>query len=118
MSMWKENRIDFSAWRDSPPIARNTDPQTSHKAAERHTLGKRAIRQQQVFDLVSSYPGKTSGELSRLMVQSYPELPIRSAVESPHKRLSDLEEKGLVVRGRERKCSDSGFQAITWWPVL
>ena len=104
------SRLDAAGW----PIARATDPQTSHAAAERHTLSKRAERQRQVLDLVCRFPNRTSGELSRLMAKLYSHLPIRTAVESPHKRLSDLEDKGLVEKGASRKCTDSGYEAVTW----
>jgi hypothetical protein len=100
------------------PIARTTDPQTSHQAAAQHTLGKRAIRQRQVLNLICRVPGQTSGELARAMHSAHPELPIAVAVESPHKRLADLEQKGLVEKGRTRPCRDSGYDRITWYPTL
>jgi hypothetical protein len=97
------------------PIARNTDPGTSHAAEEVHTLGKRAERARQVLDLIGRYPGHTTGELSRLMYSEYPELPFRTSAETPHKRAADLLQKGMVRQGPKRKCRDSGYEALTWY---
>ena len=98
------------------PATRNTDPITSHIAEATFTaLGKRAHRCRQVLQLIVDSPGATTGELSRYMHTNHPELPISCAVESPHKRVTDLEEKGLVRRGGIRKCRDSGNLRITWY---
>ena len=97
-----------------PPIARNSDPKTSHKAELQHTLGPRAKRARQVLKLVSDLPLYTSGELSRAMHIQYPDLPFRTCAETPHKRLPELFDKGLVCGRGERKCTDSGYMAIQW----
>jgi hypothetical protein len=97
------------------PASRNSDPITSHKAEGIINLGARAVRMAQVLELIKGHPGATTGELSRHMLSDHPELPVRVAVESPHKRTKDLEDKGLVVRGYIRKCRDSGRDCITWW---
>jgi hypothetical protein len=42
------------------PAARNTDPVTSHEAAEHHTrTGKRAYQQSLTVAAVRAFPGKT-----------------------------------------------------------
>ena len=101
-----------------PPISRRSDPETSHLAEIQHTLTKRAERQRQVLNMVEKYPHNTSGEYSRIMLKLYPDLPVRTAVESPHKRLRDLETKGLVTKSGRRMCRDSHYlcniYAITW----
>ncbi len=97
-----------------PPISRRSDPDTSKAAEVKHTLGKRAERQWQVLRMVGRFPHKTSGEYSRLMLKLYPTRPVRSAVESPHKRLSDLIQKGLVVEASKRVCTDSGYECATY----
>ena len=99
------------------PASRNTDPNTSHKAEREFTLGDRAVRCRQVLQLIVDSPGATCGELARYMHSKYPELPIASAVESPHKRVADLEGYGLVRRGDTRRCLDSGRERITWYPT-
>jgi len=99
----------------SNPGTRNTDPGTSHKAEHQFTvLGKRAVRCRQVLKLIYDHPGSTTGELARFMVAEYPGLPIACAVESPHKRVADLEEKCLVARGNPRTCLDTGRERIVW----
>ena len=108
------NELDKRYGQLWPNASRNSDPKTSKKAERAHTLGKRAIRARQVLNLVIKYPNSTSGELSRRMYGEYPELPIRTAVETAHKRLPDLEHFGLVERGADRKCSDSGLECVTW----
>ena len=99
------------------PASRNTDPYTSHKAEREHTLGPRAVRCRQVLQLICDSPGSTAGELARYMHSKFPELPIAAAVESPHKRVTDLENFGLVRRGAPRQCLDSGRERITWYPT-
>jgi hypothetical protein len=96
------------------PIARNTDNRASHMAQARH-MSKHATRCWQVLELVSKYPCSTSGELSRKMLINYPELPLRIAVTTPNKRLSDLEEMGYVMKqGTLRTCVDSNYKANQW----
>ena len=56
------------------PMARATDPSTSHIAAILHSVEKLSERRRQVYDLVIRHPDKTSGELGRLMFKAFPEL--------------------------------------------
>jgi len=96
------------------PMARRTDPLTSHIAALRHVAGELSTRRAQVYDVVARYPDKTSNELGVLMMKAFPELSVRAASASPQKRLPELEKLGLIVRGEARECTDSGYLAHTW----
>ena len=98
------------------PMARKTDPETSHQAAHDH-LPKLSERRQQVYDLVCKYRGYTSGELSRRFFTEY-QSSMSVAAATPHKRLPELETLGYVQKGPTRTCRDSGYKAHTWWPVL
>lgn len=98
------------------PLYRRSDPLTSKEGGERHR-DKLPTRRRQVYDLVTDYPGRTGGELSRLMYARHSELPIRIAAETPHKRLHELEKLGYVRRGPPRECSDSGYNQHTWFAV-
>lgn len=90
------------------PAARNTDPLSSHIAAEEVTVsGKRAFQQQTTAAAVKRYPGKTSRELSVLLKLDRHML---------GRRLSECEEEGLVRRGAMRKCGVSKKLATTWFP--
>jgi hypothetical protein len=87
--------------------ARNTDPATSHEAAE-HVIasGKRAAQQRMTAVAVESYPGLTSLELSRkAKIDRY----------VLARRLSEVEKDGLIKRGVARTCTVSGRSAVTWW---
>ena len=100
------------------PMARNTDPKTSHDAAEQHAP-KLSERRKQTLILVFNYPARTSGELARLFYQRYGDtIPLRVCAETAHKRLPELEKLGLVERGKERICSDSGYKSVTWYTTL
>ena len=98
-------------------LSRNSDPLTSHLAADRYE-SKLPERQQQVLGLVANYPGKTAGELARKMIETYTKLPVHIAAATPHKRLPELERRNLVMRCPARKCGDSGELAATWVVAL
>lgn len=88
--------------------ARNTDPQTSHEAAEHMTVsGKRAAQQELTAKAVESYPGLTSLELARRCKMDRYMLA---------RRLSECEAEKMVRRGATRRCAVSGRTAITWHP--
>lgn len=92
------------------------DDFTSKLAMERMIAeGRLSERRAQVMYLVTKYPGRTSAEYSRLMHKAFPELPIRSAVESPHKRLPELRELGFVRKAGIRKCLESGEESVFFW---
>lgn len=94
---------------------RNTDPAESRDAyIQLRDSGILAERQMQVYYCVTQKEGLTSAELSHVMHGAFPNLPIRTAVESPHKRLKELEEAGYVKRGDVRLCRDTNNKAVTW----
>jgi hypothetical protein len=97
---------------------RTTDPITSRLAAEHHIATNLSERRLQVMIVLTENPGSTSGELSRRFYEKYGgTLPIRTCVETAHKRLPELESLGMCVRGAPRKCLDGATIAITWWPI-
>lgn len=96
------------------PMARVSDPATSHDAAEKQ-VKKLSDRRKMVFDFVQAYPGRTHGELAAKLYKETYNLGIIACVETPHKRLPELEKLGLVRRGRVRKCGETGHSAATWW---
>lgn len=89
------------------PIARRTDPPTSHQAARALTQsGKLARHAAIALDLVIRYPDKTSSELEALAGFG------RDGV--VRKRLATLRQQGLIVNGPARKCSISGSNCMVW----
>lgn len=89
--------------------ARNTDPSSSHYAADHiERTGLRAHQQRQVAAAVRQWPGCTSYELSRRM---------HADRVMPARRLRELVEAGQVAEGPKRTCTISQRLAITWLPV-
>lgn len=89
------------------PVARNTDPITSHMAASEITVsGVRSDQCRQVLALVAMYPDKTSFELSTRSrdLDRY----------QVARRISDLEHAGVVRKNGKRACFMSGRKAVTW----
>ena len=89
-------------------LARNSDPVSSHDAADKvRESGRLENQQKMVLDAVKRWPGSTAKELDgRLFGQ----------VES-HKRLASLCDQGYIVKGARRKCRVTGMQVLTYWPV-
>lgn len=88
------------------PAARNTDPETSHIAAEAITKsGVRAHQQRQVLAALREWPGCTSAELAQRASMD------RYAVA---RRLPELVPT-FAVQGGARRCHVSGRPAVTWW---
>lgn len=86
-------------------LARASHPSTSAKAAEELVeSGKLAVMELVALGAVEDYPGSTARELDE---GKQGDRPIG-------KRLSGLEEKGLIVKGPERVCRVSGKTAVTW----
>lgn len=87
-------------------IARATDPETSHLAAQ-HVVqsGTRAHQQHQALAAVRAFPGLTSLELAQAAHCCRFQLA---------RRLPELERDGLVIRGAARTCGVSGRKAATW----
>src|SRR5690606_10155379 len=90
------------------PIARRTDPESSHLAAEHVTRsGARAHQQAQAVAAVRAYPGCTSFELAtRTDLDRY----------MLARRLPECVTAGAVRKGPAKRCSVTGRQALTWEP--
>ena len=88
------------------PIARATDPATSHEAAEyMNATGKRKKQQQLALDLVRRHPGLTADELA-----TYGQLDRYML----NRRLPELVMAQLVERGQARPSRITGRNASTW----
>ncbi len=88
-------------------LARRSDPDTSHAAAQRVTRsGSRADHLTRVVEAVRSHPGKTSAELAQITGLERHEAA---------RRTSDGEREGFLRKGPSRKCSVSGRAAVCWW---
>ena len=90
------------------PIARATDPESSHEAADEVTGdGTRASQQWVIFSLVTKNPGCTSDELASVCYLDRYQVA---------RRLPELEDAGYIRRGALRMSGISGRKATTWWP--
>lgn len=97
-----------SAFSFASPRSRNTDPVSSHEAAERQRKGKANTDAMRVLQTIRKAPGSTSAEIAAICGLD------RHAVA---RRCPDLEERQLVKRGEIRKCKAHGTNAVTWWPA-
>lgn len=92
--------------RVATPAARNSDPVTSHLAAEEITAsGVRFSQQRQVAHAVRRHPGHTSQELAELTGLDRYMLA---------RRLPECETAGRVRKGPMRNCSITGRKAHVW----
>ena len=91
------------------PHSHRNDPMSSYRAGDRAVRSGRMKGQMAaVLRAVKQYPNRTSAELARLSgMDRY----------TPARRLAVLERRGLVKRGKERKCAVCGSQCITWYPT-
>jgi CRP-like cAMP-binding protein len=89
--------------------ARNTDPATSHRAANRVEASRAAEAMRlRCFRVVCEQPGLTSAEVgSELGVDRY----------TPARRLPELRDDGLVRNGTVRSCNLVGSPCMTWYPT-
>ena len=93
---------------DDQPIARNTDPVTSHQAAAELTQsGTRAAQQHAVLEAVKKFPLRTSAEIAEAAgIDRY----------AAARRLPELRNSGLVRNGTEsRRCGVTGKRAMVWF---
>ena len=92
------------------PASRNTDPNSSHLAADDITQsGVRARQQRMVLNAVRRWPGLTSRELAaRMNICRY----------VTGRRLSELSPV-FVTRPEKatRACTVTGRLAVDWWPT-
>ena len=90
-----------------PPIARSSDPITSHIAASDVTgSGVRGCHMATIIDTVRRAPGRTSAELAIICGLERHEAA---------RRTSDAEKVGAIRKGDPVKCTVSGRLAVTWW---
>jgi hypothetical protein len=93
------------------PLARITDPETSHLAGEdQRKSGRQATHCATVLSIVNRLPALTYRELAL-------EAKLPEAVEVM-RRLNDLHKAGLVRPGAQKhKCKVSGRMSTVWYPV-
>jgi len=92
------------------PLARASDPSTSHEAAaDLVASGTWGKQKRQVYAVLCLYPGRTSAELAEVAGLDRYMLA---------RRLPDLEDERLATKGSKRRCDATGRKAVTWWPVL
>jgi len=91
------------------PIAKNTDPASSHIAAERmDDSGARMRNVVRVSRYVRTHPGSTAAELQALIGDL--------DVVEVQRRLSDMKNAGNAHHGpRLRYCRIAGQRVVTWW---
>lgn len=93
---------------DPRRIARATDPETSHQAAEEIADKLDGLRRW-AADCVARSPGLTAGELGRDYSPGGDRVYIA-------RRLTECDRLGTVRRGQVRRCAVTGRRAATWWP--
>ena len=99
--------LDVDADRMTTPIARTTDPWTSHAGAVEVTdSGRRRTQSERCLDVVLTRPGLTAGEIGELTGLGH--VPAQ-------RRLSDLKASGKVAVGMPRQFQ--GRPQVTWWPT-
>lgn len=90
------------------PIARHSDPDTSHAAAKHITRsGQRDTQAALLLTAVLRIPGGTSAEYGAVVLDRY----------ACARRLPELEKLSMVRRGPKRICRATGSEAITWIPT-
>ena len=88
------------------PVARRSDPASSHQAAAEITRdGSRARQQRVVLETVLRNPDHTAFELTRFCELDRYQI---------QRRLSEMASTGLVEKGPARVCSITGRQAVVW----
>ena len=98
---------------DTNRMARTNDPITSKQGAL-DAKPRLAKSYRIMLAICALYPNRTSGEYSLELYRTRILGSIRSAAETPHKRLPEMERQGLVERTGTRICRDSGSMATTW----
>jgi hypothetical protein len=91
------------------PVARDSDPWTSHEAGERfYRSGKLRGQMKLVYLGVQRWPGRTSAELGRL---------IGIDRHAAARRLPGLERKRFVRKGPARFCTVCRSACVTWYSI-
>jgi DNA-binding MarR family transcriptional regulator len=92
------------------PLARASDPLTSHQAADRVVQSGRIYTQRaEILRVVREAPGSTASEIARALGQTSNHIASR--------RLPELEDEGFVRRGEARTCRATSYKAVSWFPV-
>ena len=100
--------------RMTTPIARSTDPWTSHAGAVEVTdSGRRKTQMELCLDVVQAHPGRTAGEVGELTGLGH--VPAQ-------RRLSDLKAAGKIVTGAAVRSLNVPVYLrqrpqVTWWPT-
>jgi hypothetical protein len=111
--MWVRG-LDVDADRMTTPIARTTDPWTSHAGAVEVTdSGRRRTQMELCLDVVQAHPGRTAGEVGELTGLGH----VRA-----QRRLSDLKAAGKIVTGAAVRSLNVPVYLrqrpqVTWWPT-
>lgn len=93
--------------------ARNSDPISSHMAADEvTTTGKRQTHIRILSEIVANNPGMTSAEIAFMVSDKHPDLNRHEVA----RRLADGK-GGALRQGVSRKCRRSNRMCITWWPT-
>ena len=87
------------------PIARNTDPETSHASAHETTKTNRKTQCLDLLRLIRFAPGGISADYET------------RAVPQAWKRVSDLKNQGLIYYGTPRVNPATGRKCSTIWPT-
>ena len=104
------------------PNARNSDPETSHEAAEENRQVHFNRQCREVLKIVNRHPGRSSKHLAELAFEDWLDRTVDLVSRPPDRhaiarRLSDLREIGKVENryeaGKEIRCATG----ILWWPV-
>lgn len=91
------------------PLARSTDPSTSHMAERKlRRLGEHTRQKNWVLGLVISHPGSTARELAEVT----PDFAVNHPI--IWRRLPDLEKEGYVIKG---PVNYRRRPAVTWYPT-
>ena len=97
------------------PAARNTDPETSHKAEQILTFsGKRVTRQHYVLYCVARHPGKTSNDYFHLYIKQAFPLTDYAAWSS---RFTECRNADLLYNQKAKTSEFTKSAGITWHPT-
>lgn len=88
-------------------LSRNTDPETSHIAADRHErAGNANSNRQKCISVLIEYPGVTAAELAEHA---------RMERHEASRRLPELRQAGKVFNGQKRLCRVNSTLQLTWY---
>ena len=89
-----------------PPASRTSDAEPSHVAEKNITeSGKRASHMALAYQHIKVYPGNTASEIA---------VATGLTESQTHKRLSDLQASGMIVKTGQRICQVNGTLRATW----